>query len=77
MTDPDIADQDTLPDQDTLFDPDEKDIEAPDADALDQRIPADPKEAAQQRPPEPSRRLEVNDWDALEQAKVVDLDDDY
>ena len=40
MTDPDIADQDTL------LDPDEKDIEAPDA-------------------------------DALEQAQVVDLDDDY
>jgi hypothetical protein len=71
MTDPEIADQGTL------LDPDEKDIEAPDADALDQRIPADPKEAAQQLPPEPSRSLEVNDWDALEQARVVDLDDDY
>jgi hypothetical protein len=71
MTDPEIADQGTL------LDPDEKDIEAPDADALDQRIPADPKQAAQQQPPEPSRSLEVNDWDALEQARVVDLDDDY
>jgi len=71
MTDPDIADQDTL------LDPDEKDIEAPDADALEQRTPADPREAAQHQPPEPSRSLEVNDWDALEQAKVVDLDDDY
>ena len=71
MTDPDIADQDTL------LEPDEKDIEAPDADALDQRTPADPAEAARHRPLEPSRSLEVNDWDALEQAKVVDLDDDY
>jgi hypothetical protein len=71
MTDPEIADQGIL------LDPDEKDIEAPDADALDQRIPADPREAARQLPPEPSRSLEVNDWDALEQAKVVDLDDDY
>ena len=71
MTDPDIADQDTL------LDPDDKDIEAPDADALDQRTPADPQEAARQSPPERSSSLEVNDWDALEQAKVVDLDDDY
>jgi hypothetical protein len=71
MTDPDIADQDTL------LDPDERDIEAPDADALEQRTPADPAEAAKQRPLEPTRSLEVNDWDALEQAKVVDLDDDY
>jgi len=71
MTDPDIADQDTL------FDPDEKDIEAPDADALEQRTPADPREAAQRQPLQPTRSLEVNDWDALEQAQVVDLDDDY
>jgi hypothetical protein len=71
MTDPEIADQGTL------LDPDERDIEAPDADAMDQRIPADPRETARQLPPEPSRSLEVNDWDALEQAKVVDLDDDY
>jgi hypothetical protein len=71
MTDPDIADQDTL------LDPDDKDIEAPDADAQEQRTPADPTEAAQQQPLQPTRRLEVNDWDALEQAKVVDLEDDY
>jgi hypothetical protein len=75
MTDRDIADQDSL------LDPDDKDIEAPDieapdADALDQRTPADPAERARHRL-EPSRSLEVNDWDALEQAKIVDLDDDY
>ena len=71
MTDPEFADHGTM------LDPDDKDIEAPDADAMDQRTPADPREAAQQRPPEPSRSLEVNDWDALEQAQVVELDDDY
>jgi hypothetical protein len=71
MTDPDIADQDTL------LDPDEKDIEAPDADALEQRTPADPTEAAQHQPLQPTRSLEVNEADALEQARVVDLDDDY
>ena len=71
MTDPDIADQDTP------LDPDDTDIEAPDADAQEQRTPADPTEAARQQPLRPTRRLEVNDWDALEQAKVVDLEDDY
>jgi hypothetical protein len=71
MTDPDIADQDTL------LDPDEKDIEAPDADAQEQRTPADPAEAAQRQPLQPTRSMEVNEADALEQARVVDLDDDY
>jgi hypothetical protein len=57
-----------------ILDPDERDIEAPDADAYDQAIPADPKDA--QLPPEVSRDPEVNDWDALEQARVVDLEDE-
>jgi hypothetical protein len=73
MTDPDPE----LADGGVGLDPDDRDIEAPDADALDQRIPADPALAARQLPPEPSRSLEVNDWDAIEQAHVVDLDDDY
>ena len=68
MTEPDFSDRGAS------LDPAERDIEAPDADALEQSVPADPAEAA---PPEPSRRLEVNDWDALEQARVVDLDDEY
>ncbi len=45
---------------------DERDIEAPDADAFDQAIPADPRAADEQLPPEVSRDPEVNDWDALE-----------
>jgi len=68
MTDPEFSDRGAS------LDPDERDIEAPDADALEQRIPADP---AEEQPPQPSRRLEVNDWDALEQAQVVELDEDY
>ena len=70
MTDPDFIDRGTA------VEPDEQDIEAPDADALDQRTLADPLAAARQAPPEPTRSMEVNDWDALEQAVVVDLDDD-
>jgi len=76
MTDPEFADQGTMLDPDDL-DPDDRDIEAPDADARDQRTPANPAEAARQGPPQPSRSMEVNDWDALEQAQVVELDEDY
>ena len=71
MTDPEFSDRGAS------LDPGERDIEAPDADALEQRTPADPTEAAEQQPPRPSRSLEVNDWDALEQAQVVELDEDY
>ena len=69
MTDPDFIDRGTT------VEPDEQDIEAPDADALEQRTLADPLVAARQAPLEPTRSMEVNDWDALEQAHVVDLDD--
>ncbi|OLB79639.1 MAG: hypothetical protein AUI14_09590 [Actinobacteria bacterium 13_2_20CM_2_71_6] len=71
MTDPDFIERGTR------LDPDERDIEAPDADALEQSIPADPVLAALEQPPQVSRDPEVNDWDALEQAQVVDLDEDY
>jgi hypothetical protein len=55
------------------LDPDERDIEAPDADAVEQAMPANPAEV-----PVPVRRgLEVDEWDAIEQARVVDLDEDY
>ena len=55
---------------------DERDIEAPDADALEQAIPADPIAAADEIPPEVTRDPEVNVWDALEQAHVVALEDE-
>lgn len=53
--------------------PDERDIEAPAADAVEQATAARPADEE----PEVRRGFEVNDWDALEQARVVDLDDDY
>lgn len=53
--------------------PDERDPEAPPVDAFEQSMVADP--AADE--PVPHRGLEVGDWDALEQARIVDLDDDY
>lgn len=55
------------------LDPDERDIEAPDADTIEQAVPANPAADA-----EPVHRgLEVGEWDAIEQAHVVDLDEDY
>jgi hypothetical protein len=73
MTDPEFRDVD--PGYDPTTDPAEQDIEVPDADALEQRIPADPSQEAGR--PEPSRSLEAPDWDSLEQAEVVGLDEDY
>jgi hypothetical protein len=70
MTDPEFSDRGAS------LDPGERDFEAPDADALEQRTPADPTEAAEQQP-QPSRSFEVNEADALEQARIVELDEDY
>ncbi|HEY2950563.1 MAG TPA: hypothetical protein VGJ53_19555 [Micromonosporaceae bacterium] len=67
----------TEPDEDRApghhLEADERDIEAPDADAVEQAISANPAE----EPAEVHRGLEVGEWDAVEQAYVVDLDDDY
>jgi len=68
----------TEPDEDLLtlestFDPDERDIEAPDADAVEQATPVNPADK-----PEVIRvPFEANEYDAIEQARVVDLDDEY
>ena len=52
---------------------DERPIEAPPEDAYEQATPADPRgESA-----EPSDRLEVNEYDAVEQATVLHPDDEY
>lgn len=65
------------PDEDLALndhlDPDERDLEAPAADAVEQATPANPVDAET----EVHRGLEVGEWDAVEQARVVDLDDDY
>ncbi len=48
-------------------------LEAPDADAAEQRVPVNPAD----RQVRPHRAFEANEYDALEQAHVIDLDDDY
>lgn len=58
---------------DDRLDPEERDIEAPTADAAEQAIPARPAETVL----EPRTAFEADDYDALEQSLVVDLDDDY
>lgn len=49
------------------------DLEAPDADAAEQSLPANPVE----EPVQVRRNSEVGEWDAVEQSIVVDLDDEY
>jgi hypothetical protein len=46
--------------------------EAPEADAVEQGLPADPS----LRPDEVHRGLEVDEGDAVEQSRVVPLDDE-
>ncbi|MER7587022.1 hypothetical protein ABTW72_05740 [Micromonospora sp. NPDC127501] len=52
--------------------PDERDPEADPADAVEQATVAGPADADS----EPHRGLEVDDWDAMEQARVVTGDED-
>ncbi|WP_446217724.1 hypothetical protein [Micromonospora sp. IBHARD004] len=52
--------------------PEERDLEAEPADAVEQAISTDPSDAET----EPHRGLEVADWDAMEQARVVAGDED-
>ncbi|MEV4753810.1 hypothetical protein AB0J86_01655 [Micromonospora sp. NPDC049559] len=53
--------------------PEERDPEAPPDDALEQATVADP---ATEEGLDLHRGLEVDDWDAMEQARVVGRDDD-
>jgi hypothetical protein len=54
---------------------DERDPEASPEDVSEQVAPAIP---AEEEEDEPVRvRNEVNEWDAVEQARIVDLDEDY
>jgi hypothetical protein len=66
-----MPDEDWMPDEN--LEPDRRDPEAPPEDVLEQARPADPA----LEPPKPSDALEVNEWDAIEQATVVELDDEY
>ncbi|MFV2017898.1 hypothetical protein [Micromonospora sp. LOL_023] len=66
----------TYPDEDLApadhLAPDERDIEAPTDDTFEQSVAANPVD----QEPEIHRGLEVDDWDAVEQSRIVDLDDD-
>jgi hypothetical protein len=67
----------TMPDEELTpgphLDPQERDLEAPDADAVEQATPANPID----EPAEVHRGLEVSEYDAVEQARVVEFEDDY
>jgi hypothetical protein len=73
----------TRPDEDLApgdhLEPDERDIEAPTADAAEQAVAVGPVpgDRGDWREGEPSRGLEVGEWDAVEQSVIVDLDDEY
>ena len=58
--------------EDHLY-PDERDPEASPPDVVEQATAADPADGTE----EVHRGLEVSDWDAVEQARVVSFDEDY
>ena len=53
--------------------PEDLDIEAPEADAAEQRTYAEPQEADGTV----SSSIEAPEWDAAEQSRTVSFDDDY
>jgi hypothetical protein len=65
------------PDEDLIpgdhLGPEERDPEAPAADAVEQAMPANPADDSA----EVHRGMEVSEYDAVEQAHIVDLDEDY
>ncbi|HEY2670266.1 MAG TPA: hypothetical protein VGJ07_07800 [Rugosimonospora sp.] len=63
--------------RDADLDPDRRDLEAPAEDAFEQSMPASPAGERDEGPVNVDRDIEVNEWDAIEQAQVVDFDDDY
>ncbi|MPZ25388.1 MAG: hypothetical protein GEV12_02790 [Micromonosporaceae bacterium] len=63
----------TRPDDAPDSEPRDQGFEAPAADAAEQSTPANPVE----EPLQVRRGPEVGEWDAVEQAIVVDLEDEY
>lgn len=67
----------TMPEEDREpgehLEPDERDPEAPAEDAIEQATTVTPEDSDLAV----SRNLEVNEWDALEQSRVVEVEDDY
>ena len=55
------------------FDPDDRNVEAPEADAYEQAVPADPARL----PADLRLAPDANEADAYEQSQVVDMDDEY
>jgi hypothetical protein len=66
-----VSDEDRTPGHHLA--PEERDPEAPEIDAVEQATPADPAE----EPVEVHRGLEVGEYDAVEQARIVELDEEY
>ena len=66
-----VPDEDWVPDE--YLEPEQRDPEATPEDVLEQATPTDPGLDH----PRPSDDREVNEWDAIEQATVVELDEDY
>jgi hypothetical protein len=64
----------TTPENLDPLDPRQRDVEAPVDDAYEQNIPTEPADVAND---EVHRGLEVNEYDAVEQAHSVPLDDEY
>ena len=59
-----------------MTDRDERDIEAPEADFAEQAELADPDDLTGE-PAEVRVGAEVPEYDAIEQARIVDVSDDY
>jgi len=57
-----------------MTDPDDFDIEAPEADAAEQALDAEPNEEEEGTV---SDSLEAPEWDAQEQSRAVPLEDEY
>jgi hypothetical protein len=83
MTEPEFSDPNANlepgigPGRDADLDPDRRNLEAPAEDAFEQSLPASPGGERDEGPVDVDRDSEVNEWDAIEQAQVVDFDDEY
>lgn len=74
MTDPEgVTDPEDV-ERDEWLDPARRDPEAPDADAAEQATPANPADVEELPAIVP---LEVDEADAQEQTRLVDIDEDY
>ena len=72
MTAPEEDLAESTPPSDHLMS-EERDPEAPPEDAFEQSIPVDRRTGD----PEIHRGLEVSEYDAVEQARIVEVDDEY